>query len=383
MKKLMLLITFCLMIGANAFCAADEISWMTNVTKAMEQAQKENKPVLLHFYGDFCGPCRAMDKTVFPDSSVIKELNQNFIPVKIDTSRDPATTQKYGIRGIPADVFVSPQGEILHQRVGGASAQKYLQEIQNVTQIAHTKLQAMPVSTAVAQNDVGSQSVVKQQMNDHVDATFANEMVAKTAQTSQSSQWVEAASNQAMTNSRIVKMGGGLPLKTTTTVVRRPVADLVYENNISQSMPESGVVQANVPGTQSVPEQVTESTLEKQLLFDGFCPVTLSLETRWVKGQEQFFAEYEDGLFYFASEEAQNMFEEAPYQFAPVASGHDIVEWAFNQKKIAGSRKYGAWFQGNVYLFSNQDNYERFQANPHFFAGQALQLSRLFSHQLR
>ena len=344
MRKLIFTVLIaCFVISTHSLSTADEIPWMTDVQVAMVQAKNENKPVLLHFYGDFCGPCKAMDKNVFPEPTVAQELKNHFIPVKIDTSQNQATTQKYGIRGIPADVFITPQGEILHQRVGGTDARQYLQELQNVVQIVYAK-------SGASQNHIVRDVAPQQQL---------------------------------VSQNHNVSMGGGLPLQTTTNT-RPPAANLSFENSTTQYEPQ--VVNTQIVAQNTImpePKTLPEILPEKTLLFDGYCPVTLSLETRWVKGQEQFFAEYEGGMFYFASEEARNMFLEVPYQYAPVASGNDIVEWTVNQKKVIGSRKYGAWFQGNIYLFTSKDNYEQFHSNPHFFAGQALQMSRLFSYQLR
>ncbi len=56
-------------------------------------------PVLVDFYADWCGPCKAMTPVI----KSIAEKNQGKLRViKIDTDKNPEVSAHYGIRGIPA-----------------------------------------------------------------------------------------------------------------------------------------------------------------------------------------------------------------------------------------------------------------------------------------
>jgi thioredoxin 2 len=55
-------------------------------------------PVLVDFYADWCGPCKVMAPLL--DELARAELG-NLLVAKVDTDRNPALSQRFGISGIP------------------------------------------------------------------------------------------------------------------------------------------------------------------------------------------------------------------------------------------------------------------------------------------
>jgi thioredoxin 2 len=55
-------------------------------------------PVLVDFYADWCGPCKAMAPTL--DEFAEKRAGEALV-VKLDTDANPLTASRFGIRGIP------------------------------------------------------------------------------------------------------------------------------------------------------------------------------------------------------------------------------------------------------------------------------------------
>jgi thioredoxin 2 len=59
---------------------------------------KSEIPVLVDFYADWCGPCRAMAPAL---DEIAQARAGKLLVVKIDTDRSPGVSARYGIRSIP------------------------------------------------------------------------------------------------------------------------------------------------------------------------------------------------------------------------------------------------------------------------------------------
>ena len=90
--------------------ASDKINWRS-YEEGMTLSKIEKKKVFLHFYADWCGFCRKMAKDTFQDSTVIAYLNENFMPIMVNTDREPETAGNYGVSGLPTTVFLTVMGE--------------------------------------------------------------------------------------------------------------------------------------------------------------------------------------------------------------------------------------------------------------------------------
>ena len=75
--------------------AQGEIRWAPDLATARRAAAQFQVPMLLHFYGDNCLPCKTLEQRVFSQDSVVKTLNKYFISVRINASQERATAAEY------------------------------------------------------------------------------------------------------------------------------------------------------------------------------------------------------------------------------------------------------------------------------------------------
>ena len=77
--------------------------------------KKSDKPIIVDFWADWCGPCK-MYAPEFEKAS--KNYSSQAVFLKIDTMKEPAISQQFGIKGIPATIVFKNGQE--YKRQSGA-----------------------------------------------------------------------------------------------------------------------------------------------------------------------------------------------------------------------------------------------------------------------
>jgi thiol-disulfide isomerase/thioredoxin len=96
--------------------------------EALEEAAKQEKVIFVDAYASWCGPCKRMAKSVFPDPKAGEFYNENFINVKLDYEKEEAATfrKKYPVQAFPTLYFIDFDGEVVHQQKGAQSVDGFV-----------------------------------------------------------------------------------------------------------------------------------------------------------------------------------------------------------------------------------------------------------------
>jgi len=89
---------------------------------------KSDKPVLVDFWAEWCGPCKALAPTI---DEVATELGEKAKIGKVDVDSNRETAMKYNISAIPT-VILFKDGEVKNQFTGLRSKQEYTDAINSV-----------------------------------------------------------------------------------------------------------------------------------------------------------------------------------------------------------------------------------------------------------
>lgn len=79
-----------------------------------DEVIKTDKPVLVDFWAEWCGPCKMIAPVV---EELATDYNGKAVIGKLDVDSNPNISAKYGIRSIPT-LLVFKNGEIVDKQVG-------------------------------------------------------------------------------------------------------------------------------------------------------------------------------------------------------------------------------------------------------------------------
>ncbi len=102
-----------------------EAKWHETFDAALQKAKAENRPAFLNFTGVTCTNCRWMEKNMFPDPAVKKEL-EKFVLAELYTDREDTAehqkideengklqAEKFGTVALPLYAVIDTNGNIL------------------------------------------------------------------------------------------------------------------------------------------------------------------------------------------------------------------------------------------------------------------------------
>ncbi|MTI88481.1 MAG: thioredoxin family protein [Balneolaceae bacterium] len=146
-KKLILYIAIGIFLGVFIYTSFSNVEhveienspdWLS-LQQAQEVAMVTDKLIFVDVYEIGCKYCRAMDREVFPDSTVRQVMDRDYVPVRLNgNSRDPITfngeqipvqefTQSKGAYAYPTSLILDARGNVIKRRTGYMNVDEFRQ----------------------------------------------------------------------------------------------------------------------------------------------------------------------------------------------------------------------------------------------------------------
>ena len=106
------------------------MSATVKVTDATFEADvlKASQPVLLDFWAEWCGPCKAIAPTL---DELARDLQGKVVVAKINIDENPATPNRYRVQGIPT-LMLFKNGQVAATKVGSVPKSKLYEWVNSV-----------------------------------------------------------------------------------------------------------------------------------------------------------------------------------------------------------------------------------------------------------
>ena len=267
--------------------------WHTNFDQALAEARQLNRPLFVHFYSEWCPPCRRMDRDVLRQPDVKTRLSRRFVVVRIDADIHPELVSRFDVRGLPSDVVITPDGHVLDAAEGYRERPAFLAALDQAT---------IRFDLAMGRPDVQTQPV---------SIGYADDP--------------------------------------DTPAGRQPPAVVSGGSEGGQNSRPSG--------TPAGPRQILVG-------LDGYSPVSLWNAREWKKGRRDFAVEHQGVTYFLATPEEADEFRTSPGRFAPQLLGCDPVVLFETDRALPGSTRFGAYYEGQLFLFVGVETRSRFKEKP-------------------
>ena len=136
--KRMIMAALCAFVLASALNAQEKKGVVTLSSKEFKAqvydiSQKDpaylgSRPAIVDFYASWCGPCRAISPIL---DELAKEYGDKIVIYKVDVDASGDIAQAFGIRSIPAVLFIPMKGKA-QMTVGGRSKAEFKKQIDTI-----------------------------------------------------------------------------------------------------------------------------------------------------------------------------------------------------------------------------------------------------------
>jgi thiol-disulfide isomerase/thioredoxin len=371
--------------------AQQPFPWESTLENAQQAAAQSNRLVLVHFWAPWCGKCKKMESEVFNQPGVGAALLVNYVPVKINADQMPSTATKYGITGLPTDIIITPQGQVVDMLRGQIEGTQYLARLNQIasarrqsagqTAQVPANIPARPVADrptadrpTAEQRVASNQSTASTSLSDDRYADYyrrnpGNQPISSPAMPAgEPSQPIPASISPPYAQQ---EPGAG-PELSGPSLVQSPAISSQQVRNITPppvaNMPSANVPSATIPSANAPSMNMPSTIAAQQAMGNSPQPSVANTAQQSPPG----FNPSTPPLLSNIDKQAAPISSpavQAPTANPPVClDGFCPVTLAEKQQWIQGDRRYGAIHRGRTYLFTGPEEQRRFFTDPDRYA---------------
>ena len=128
-----------LLISFSAFLVAasllyGQVAWVSKYDLARQLAKSRNQLIVVDVYATWCGPCKQMERTVFPDPSFV-ELSQNLVCLRVDAENDSdgrMIAGRFEVHSYPTILVLDAEGREISRLVGFSTASALVDDLNEI-----------------------------------------------------------------------------------------------------------------------------------------------------------------------------------------------------------------------------------------------------------
>ena len=115
--------------------------WIESLSEAFQEAKKRKQWIIADLYTDWCVWCTVMDRNTFANPSVLEQLGNRYVWLRLntETQADGREAQKrFGINSYPTTLLIEPEEQLFENAQGYLGPEQFLETIQSLNEKLRT-----------------------------------------------------------------------------------------------------------------------------------------------------------------------------------------------------------------------------------------------------